>query len=131
MRLYHYLIKAVQEFVEDACPQKMSDAELMEALVCTGKLRKLLTDELDLNVAEYIISKLGAERKRRGAPDLCKMVADNPDGFVGGELREVLKHFDPDNKKKVLEALLSFSAHKGAKIGKNQQKMMRKNLLGL
>lgn len=129
--LYHYLIKAVQEFVEDTCPQKMSDAELMETLVCTAKLRKLLTAEPDLNVAEYIISKLGAERKKRGTPDLCKIISENSECFVGGELREVLKHFKPDNKEKVVDALIAFSEHSGAKIGKIQQSKIRKNLLGV
>lgn len=129
MRLYHYLIKAVQEYMEDACPEKMSDAELMEALVCAGRLRKLMTNQADLEVAEYIISKLGAERKRRGAPDLCKIATENPECFTSIEMRELFKRFSPDSREAIFDALLAFSTHKGAKIGKKQQGMIRKILL--
>lgn len=58
MRLYHYLIKAAQEYVEDTCPEKMSVEELNEARRCVEHIKKRLTDKNDLHVADYLISKL-------------------------------------------------------------------------
>ena len=58
MRLYHYLIKAVQEYVEDTCPKKMSVEELSETRQCVEHIKKHLTDGIDQQVADYLISKL-------------------------------------------------------------------------
>ena len=58
MRLYHYLIKAVQEYMEDACPEKMSVEELSETRQCAEYIKKHLADKTDLHVAEYLITKL-------------------------------------------------------------------------
>lgn len=61
MRLYHYLIKAVQEYMEDACPEKMSANELSETRQCVEHIKRHLTDRTDLHVAEYLIEKLGKQ----------------------------------------------------------------------
>ena len=61
MKLYHYLIKAVQEYVEDTCPKKMSVEELTDVRTCVEHIKKKLTDKTDLHVAGYLLKKLDVQ----------------------------------------------------------------------
>lgn len=106
MKLYHYLIKAVKEYVEDTCPKKMSDEELFEALLYVDRLRSCLVNESDLHVADYLISLIKTEGEKRGGLVFCKITPEGHVSFNCEELRRLFNQLEIKAKRKAVTNVL-------------------------
>lgn len=129
MKLYHYLIKAAQEYVEDACPRKMSDENLFATLLYVKKLQKYLTDSIDLHVADYLISVIEAEGERRGGLLFFNVSADGVAIFPNRELENLFRQVGRKERKLAVTNALNAAEKRGLKFEKGARGLARRILL--
>ena len=113
MRLYHYLIKAVQEYLDDACPKKMSDEEIMETLYYVKNLRNCMTDEIDLHVADYLMSSLLKEGRSRGGLVFCNFPPSGEVNFNSNSLLEIFEAIPRKGRMKLIEGAFKTAKKRG------------------
>jgi len=129
MKLYHYLIKAVQEYVEDACPRKMSDEELFTTLLYVKKLQKYLTDGIDLHVADYLISVIEAEAENRGGLLFFNVSADGMANFSNQEVENHFRQISRKERKLFVTSALNAAEKRGIKFENGARGRVRRLLL--
>ena len=131
MRLYHYLIKAVQEYFEDACPKKMSDEEILETLYYVKNLRINLVDAIDLHVADYLISQLLQEGRSRGGLVFCNLTSSGDVNFASNGMRELFGTIPLKSREKLIMGALNTAEKRGTKLTKSARNKARRYLMGL
>lgn len=129
MKLYHYLIKAVQEYVEDACPRKMSDEELFTTLLYVKKLQKYLTDSIDLHIADYLISVIEAEAENRGGLLFFNVSADGMANFSNQEVENHFRQISRKERKLFVTSALNAAEKRGIKFENGARGRVRRLLL--
>ena len=131
MKLYYYLIKAVQEYIENACPEKMGDEEVFETLYYVKKLRSCLTDEIGLHVADYIINRMLKEGSRRGGLVFFNLTTVGDVDFASSGTREMFEAIPRNARKKLITGALDTAEKRGVKFEKGARGKIRKYLLSL
>ena len=129
--LYHYLIKAVREYIEDACPKKMSDEKILEVVCYVKKLAVFLTDERDLHVADYIVSSLLKEGKARGGLVFFNLTSAGEADFASLGMQEMFAEIPREAKKKLITGALDTAEKRGVVFKKGASNKIRKYLLSL
>lgn len=113
MSLYHYLIKAVQEYVDDTCPKKMSDEEVMETLYYVKNLSSCLENEVDLHIANYLISMLLREGRSRGGLVFCNFTPSGEINFNSNSLLEIFEAIPRKSRMKIIEGAFKTAKKRG------------------
>lgn len=131
MRLYNYLIKAVQEYVEDACPKKMSDEEILETLYCVKNLHINLVEERDLHVADYLISLLLKEGKSRGGLVFCNLTSSGDVNFASSGMQEFFGAIPLKGRERLIAGALNTAEKRGVKFKRGARNKARKYLMSL
>lgn len=131
MRLYNYLIKAAQEYVEDACPKKMSDEEILETLYYVKNLRINLVEESDLHVADYLISLLLKEGSRRGGLVFCNLTSSGDVSFASNGMQELFGAIPLKGRARLVTGALNTAEKRGIKFKRGALNKARKYLMSL
>ncbi|MBQ8481981.1 MAG: hypothetical protein IJ532_05555 [Alphaproteobacteria bacterium] len=129
MKLYHYLIKAVQEYVEDSCPEKMSDAELFETLLYVKSLCCCLTNNFDLHVADYLLSKVKTEGEKRGGLVFFDVTSAGQAEFKTKEMKKFFRQLSINERRKAITEALNAAEKRGIKFEKGARGRVRRFLL--
>lgn len=131
MRLYNYLIKAAQEYVEDACPKKMSDEEILETLYYVKNLRINLVEESDLHVADYLISLLLKEGKSRGGLVFCNLTSSGDVSFASSGMQEFFGAIPLKGRERLIAGALNTAEKRGVKFKRGSRNKARRYLMSL
>lgn len=129
MRLYHYLLKAVQDYIEDANSEKMDDEEIFETILYISKLRVSLTDEKDQNLADFLLINLIREGQRRGGLIFCNMTSDGCVFFNGPIAGDFFENLPAKTRKKLIEGALTVAQNRGIQFQKGARSKIRNSLL--
>ena len=129
--LNHYLVKAVQEFVADTCPKKMSDEEILVTLYHVKNLRGNLVEESDLRIADYLISLLLKEGRSRGGLVFCNLTSSGDVNFASNGMMEFFGSIPPKGRKSLIVGALNTAERRGVKFKRGARNKARRYLMSL
>lgn len=127
--VYSYIIKAVQEYVEDSCVEKMSIEQMLKVINVIKYARLSLNDEHSVRVADYVEKKVKdalAKRPLSGEKGLFIFYANGCVEFTWPVAKTFFYSLPKKEQRVIVTAAMNEAEQKGIVFEKGARGKIRK-----